>query len=240
VIVSKEGSAMKLALATPPQPTLAIAGRDERFPVHRVYCVGRNYAAHAREMGKDPDREPPFFFMKPAAAVVDASSPTSVPYPPRTANFHHEIELVVAIGRGGRDIAIDQALQHVYGYAVGLDMTRRDLQLEARDKGRPWEFGKSFALSAPIGRLHRAQDIGHPAAAAITLSVNGQPRQASDIAKLIWSVAECVAHLSAYDALEPGDLIMTGTPEGVNAVVAGDAMRGEIAGLGTIEVSVTA
>jgi fumarylpyruvate hydrolase len=231
---------MKLALATPPQPTLAIAGRDERFPVHRVYCVGRNYAAHAREMGKDPDREPPFFFMKPAAAVVDASSPTSVPYPPRTANFHHEVELVVAIGRGGRDIAIDQALQHVYGYAVGLDMTRRDLQLEARDKGRPWEFGKSFALSAPIGPLHRAQDIGHPAAAAITLSVNGQPRQASDIAKLIWSVAECVAHLSAYDALEPGDLIMTGTPEGVNAVVAGDAMRGEIAGLGTIEVSVTA
>lgn len=231
---------MKLALATPPQPTLTIAGRDERFPVHRVYCVGRNYAAHAREMGKDPDREPPFFFMKPAAAVVDASSPTSVPYPPKTANFHHEVELVVAIGRGGRDIAIDQALQHVYGYAVGLDMTRRDLQLEARDKGRPWEFGKSFALSAPIGALRRADDIGHPAAASITLTVNGQPRQASDIAKLIWSVAECVACLSAYEALQPGDLIMTGTPEGVNAVVAGDAMRGEISGLGAIEVSVTA
>jgi fumarylpyruvate hydrolase len=231
---------MKLALATPPQPTLTIAGRDERFPVHRVYCVGRNYAAHAREMGKDPDREPPFFFMKPAAAVVDASSPTSVPYPPKTANFHHEVELVVAIGRGGRDIAIDQALQHVYGYAVGLDMTRRDLQLEARDKGRPWEFGKSFALSAPIGALRRAEDIGHPAAASITLTVNGQPRQASDIAKLIWSVAECVACLSAYEALEPGDLIMTGTPEGVNAVVAGDAMRGEISGLGAIEVTVTA
>ena len=231
---------MKLALASPPQPTLTIAGRDERFPVHRVYCVGRNYAAHAREMGKDPDREPPFFFMKPAAAVVDATSPASLPYPPKTKNYHHEIELVVAIGRGGRDIPIDRALEHVYGYAVGLDMTRRDLQLEARDKGRPWEFGKSFALSAPIGALHRAEDIGHPAAASITLTVNGQPRQSSDIAKLIWSVAECVAYLSEYETLEPGDLIMTGTPEGVNAVVAGDAMRGEISGLGAIEVSVTA
>ena len=229
---------MKLALEAPPLHTLAIAGRDERFPVNRVFCVGRNYAAHAREMGKDPDREPPFFFMKPSAAVVDAALPTSVPYPPKTKNYHHEIELVVAIGHGGRDIPVAQALEHVYGYAVGLDMTRRDLQLEARDKGRPWEFGKSFALSAPSGALHRAQDIGHPAAAAITLTVNGQPRQASDIAKLIWSVSECIAVLSEYETLEPGDIIMTGTPEGVNAVVSGDVMVGAITGLDSIVVRV--
>jgi fumarylpyruvate hydrolase len=230
---------MPLAIEAPPLHTLTVAGRDERFPVYRVFCVGRNYAAHAREMGKDPDREPPFFFMKPAAAVVDASSPASVPYPPRTSNYHHEIELVVAIGRGGSDIPVGQALEHVYGYAVGLDMTRRDLQLDARDKGRPWEFGKSFALSAPIGVLHRALDIGHPSAAPITLTVNGQLRQSSDIAKLIWSVSECVAYLSEYEALQPGDIIMTGTPEGVNAVVAGDVMRGEVKGLGAIEVRVT-
>jgi fumarylpyruvate hydrolase len=230
---------MKLAIAAPALHTLAIQGRDERFPVNRVFCVGRNYAAHAREMGKDPDREPPFFFMKPANAVVDAAVPTSVAYPPKTKNYHHEIELVVAISQGGSNISIADALKHVYGYAVGLDMTRRDLQLEARDKGRPWEFGKSFAQSAPIGALHRAEDIGHPAAAAISVTVNGQPRQSSDIAKLIWSVAECVAYLSEYETLEPGDIIMTGTPEGVNAVVAGDLMRGEIQGLGAIEVRVT-
>jgi len=231
---------MKLAVQAPPLYTLAVAGRDERFPVHRVFCVGRNYAAHAREMGKDPDREPPFFFMKPSAAVVDATRPTSVPYPPKTKNYHHEIELVVAIGIGGSDISIANALAHVYGYAVGLDMTRRDLQLEARDKGRPWEFGKSFAKSAPIGPLYRAEDVGHPSSAAITLTVNGQPRQSSDIAKLIWSVAECIAYLSQYEVLEAGDIIMTGTPEGVNAVVAGDTMRGAIAGLGEIEVNVEA
>ena len=231
---------MKFAVESPPLRTLTVVGRDERFPVNRVFCVGRNYAAHAREMGKDPDREAPFFFMKPAAAVVDATRPARVPYPPKTKNYHHEIELVVAIGKGGRDIAIASALDHVYGYAVGLDMTRRDLQLEARDKGRPWEFGKSFAQSAPVGPLHRAQDIGHPSTAAITLTVNGQPRQSSDIAKLIWSVAECIAYLSEYEVLEPGDIVMTGTPEGANAVVAGDTMRGAIAGLGEIEVTVDA
>jgi fumarylpyruvate hydrolase len=230
---------MKLAIDAPTAVTLCVAGRDERFPVNRVYCVGRNYAAHAREMGKDPDREPPFFFMKPANAVFDATRRHSVPYPVKTRNYQHEVELVVAIGRGGRDIAVADALDHVWGYAVGLDMTRRDLQLEARDKGRPWEFGKSFALSAPIGALHRAADIGHPLAAAITLAVNGQPRQGSDIDKLIWSVAECVAQLSAYEALEPGDLIMTGTPEGVGAVVAGDTMRAAIDGLGEIQIEVT-
>ncbi|HSW06232.1 fumarylacetoacetate hydrolase family protein [Aquabacterium sp.] len=231
---------MDYAVPAPVLPTLTVAGRGERFPVNRVFCVGRNYAAHAREMGKDPDREAPFFFMKPANAVVDAARPASVPYPPKTANYHHEIELVVAIGQGGRDIAVADALKHVYGYAVGLDMTRRDLQLEARDKGRPWEFGKSFALSAPIGVLHRAQDVGHPSAASIALMVNGQPRQSSDIDKLIWSVSECIAYLSVYEALEPGDLIMTGTPEGVNAVVRGDVMQGAIAGLGEIQVSVSA
>ncbi len=230
---------MKLAVQVPPLHTLTIARSDERFPVNRVFCVGRNYAAHAREMGKDPDREPPFFFMKPAGAVVDAARPVQLPYPSKTRNYHHEIELVVAIGRGGHNIPVEHALDHVYGYAVGLDMTRRDLQLDARDKGRPWEFGKSFSLSAPIGELHRSEDLGHPSAAAITLSVNGRSRQSSDIGKLIWSVAECVAVLSEYETLEPGDIIMTGTPEGVNAVVPGDVMLGAIEGLGAIEVSVT-
>jgi len=230
---------MQYAIPAPVIPTLAVAGRDERFPVNRIFCVGRNYAAHAREMGKDPDRDPPFFFMKPANAAVDATLTNSVPYPPRTANYQHEIELVIAIGRGGRDIVAGQALAHVYGYAVGLDMTRRDLQLEARDKGRPWEFGKSFARSAPIGAIHRAQDIGHPAQGRIAVTVNGQARQSSDIAKLIWSVSECISFLSEYETLEAGDLIMTGTPEGVNAVVPGDRMLGSIAGLGEIQVSVT-
>lgn len=228
------------AVPAAPIISLPVAGRSERFPVNRVFCVGRNYAAHAREMGKDPDREPPFFFMKPANAVVDASQPVSVPYPPKTANYHHEIELVIAIGEGGRDIAVADALRHVWGYAVGLDMTRRDLQLEARDKGRPWEFGKSFAQSAPIGTLHAAADIGHLSAGTISVTVNGQPRQSSDIAKLIWSVAECVAYLSEYETLEPGDIIMTGTPEGVAAVQRGDVMHGAIDGLSPIEVTVAA
>jgi fumarylpyruvate hydrolase len=231
---------MDYAVPVPALHTLAVAGRDERFPVNRVFCVGRNYAAHAREMGKDPDRDPPFFFMKPANAVIDTTRVPTVPYPPKTANYHHEIELIVAIGKGGRNIPASEALQHVYGYAVGLDMTRRDLQLEARDKGRPWEFGKSFASSAPIGALHRAGDVGHPENAAITLTVNGQARQSSDIAKLLWSVSECIAYLSEYESLEPGDIIMTGTPEGVNAVVPGDVMEGAIAGLGEIRVTVAA
>ncbi len=231
---------MEYAVPVPPLHTLAVVGRDERFPVNRVFCVGRNYAAHAREMGKDPDRDPPFFFMKPANAVIDATRQSTVPYPPKTANYHHEIELIVAIGTGGRNIFQADALEHVYGYAVGLDMTRRDLQLEARDKGRPWEFGKSFVSSAPIGALSRAADVGHPDRGAITLTVNGQPRQSSDIAKLIWSVSESIAYLSEYEALEAGDIVMTGTPEGVNAVVPGDGMQGAIAGLGEIRVTVVA
>ena len=230
---------MKYAIPVPPTITLAINGSDEAFPVNRVFCVGRNYAAHAREMGKDPDREPPFFFMKPASAVIQAGeNEIQIPYPPKTSNFHHEIELVVTLGKGGKDIPAEQALDHVHGYAVGLDMTRRDLQLDARDKGRPWEFGKSFSKSAPIGPIHTAAKIGHLSSATIALTVNNQPRQSSDIAKLIWSVAESIACLSQYETLEPGDVIMTGTPEGVGAVVPGDVMRGHIDGLGSIVVRV--
>jgi fumarylpyruvate hydrolase len=227
--------------AVPPAPvyTLTIAGSEERFPVNRIFCVGRNYAAHAREMGRDPDREKPFFFMKPANAAVDAAGEVTIPYPPKTANFHHEIELVVAIGKGGANIPLEQALEHVFGYAVGLDMTRRDIQLQAREQGRPWEFGKSFAHSAPIGTISPAAVIGHPDAGGIAVTVNGAPRQSSDISKLIWSVAESIAYLSEYETLEPGDIIMTGTPEGVNAVVAGDVMHGVVEGLASITVRVT-
>jgi fumarylpyruvate hydrolase len=231
---------MQYVITPPPLATLAVKGLKSRFPVNRIFCVGRNYAAHAREMGKDPDRDPPFFFMKPASAAVDASASTRIAYPPKTKDFHHEIELVVAIGTGGRDIPVTSALEHVYGYAVGLDMTRRDLQLDARDTGRPWEFGKSFAQSAPIGTISRARDIGHLAKGSISVKVNGVSRQSSDISKLIWSVSECIAYLSQYDALEPGDVIMTGTPEGVNAVLPGEIMRGDIARLESLTVIVTA
>ncbi|MGB1560976.1 MAG: fumarylacetoacetate hydrolase family protein [Sinimarinibacterium flocculans] len=229
---------MKYAFSPAPGYVLPVAGSDEQFPVNRIFCVGRNYAAHAREMGQD-EREPPFFFMKPASAIVAVNGQTAeIPYPPMTGNFHHEIELVVAIGRQGRAVPREEAESLVYGYAVGLDMTRRDLQLEARDKGRPWEFGKSFSQSAPIGAIRRVADVGHPKSASISVSVNGQPRQASDIAKLIWSVPECIAFLSQFESLQPGDLIMTGTPEGVGAVVAGDLMLGRIDGLGEIQVRV--
>jgi fumarylpyruvate hydrolase len=230
---------MKYAVSPAPVYSLPVAGSDEQFPVNRIFCVGRNYAAHAREMGKDPDREPPFFFMKPAnATVVAGSAEVTIPYPPKTANFHHEIELVVAIAKGGANIPVGQALEHVYGYAVGLDMTRRDVQLEARDKGRPWEFGKSFAQSAPIGPIHKATEVGHVSEGEIAVTVNGEPRQSSDISKLIWSVAESIAYLSEYETLEPGDIIMTGTPEGVNAVKPGDLMVGTVGGLGEIRVRV--
>jgi len=221
--------------------SLAIIGRSERFPVNRIFCVGRNYAAHAREMGMDPARIPPFFFMKPATALVEAGPEgVTIPYPSLTNNFHHEIELVLAIGKGGKDIAVDHAWDHIYGYAVGLDMTRRDLQLDACSNRQPWEFGKSFSHSAPTGPIFPANQTGRMTSALISLAVNGQTRQSSNIDQLTWSVPEIIAHLTRYEALQSGDLIMTGTPEGVGAVVAGDIMVGEITGLGQIKVSVTA
>jgi len=223
-----------------PAPSVAVpvAGTADSFPVRRVYCVGRNYAAHAREMGFDPDREPPFFFCKPADAVVpvDEGTTLSLPYPPETANLHYEIELVAAIGRGGANIPVDQALEHVWGYAVGLDMTRRDLQMKMREAGRPWELGKAFDLSGPIGPLHPAGSVKDIDKAGIWLQVNGTDKQKSDIGKLIWSVAETVSYLSRYFRLEAGDLIYTGTPEGVGPVVRGDRMVGGVDGLGTISV----
>lgn len=217
-----------------------VAGDDRQFAVRRVYCVGRNYAAHAREMGSDPDREPPFFFCKPGDAVVPVreGETLSLKYPPQTSDFHYEIELVAAIGKGGFNISRDEALEHVFGYAVGLDMTRRDLQSEMKKGGRPWEVGKAFDQSAPIGPLHPVDKVGHPEDAAIWLQVNGTDKQRSSTKELIWSVAETVAYLSQFFRLEPGDLIYTGTPEGVGPVVAGDLMQGGVDGLGTIQVRV--
>ena len=218
-----------------PQPTatVEVAGTEDRFPVRRIFCVGRNYAAHAREMGKDPDRDPPFFFTKPADAVVDSGE--VVAYPPGTDNFHFEAELVVAIGTGGRNIAEADSLSHVWGYAVGNDLTRRDLQLEAREKGRPWDWGKAFDRSAVIGPVHPVREVGHPATGAIRLTVNGDVKQDGDLAELIWSVPEIVSILSHSISLVPGDLIMTGTPAGVGALIEGDRCVVSIDGLGEIE-----
>lgn len=213
-----------------------IVGESAMFPVHRVYCVGRNYAAHAREMGKDPEKEPPFFFLKPADGVVPGGG--DIHYPPGTKNYHHEIELVVAIGKGGRRISVADAPSHILGYAIGLDMTRRDLQFAARDLGRPWDFGKSFDESAPLGPIHLAAKTGHPTKGAVTLEVNGEVRQKGDLADLIWSVPETISFLSDYYTLVPGDLIFTGTPAGVAAVVPGDKLVGKVEGLGTLEVTI--
>jgi fumarylpyruvate hydrolase len=229
---------MSFVFAPTAPVAVPISGSQDSFPVRRVYCVGRNYAAHAREMGFDPDREPPFFFCKPADAVVPVAegNTLSLPYPPETANLHYEIELVAAIGKGGADIPVGEALQHVWGYAVGLDMTRRDLQMKMREAGRPWELGKAFDQSAPIGPLHPAQSVNGIEQAGIWLQVNGTDRQRSDIGKLIWSIAETIAYLSKYFRLEAGDLIYTGTPEGVGPVVRGDKMVGGVDGLGTLSV----
>jgi fumarylpyruvate hydrolase len=223
-----------------PQAAVPVAGGGLMFPVRRVYCVGRNYEAHAREMGFDPAREPPFFFCKPADAVVPVQQGATVelPYPAQTGEYHHEIELVAAIGKGGRDIPVENAYEHVWGYAAGLDMTRRDLQLTLRDKGRPWELGKAFDQSAPIAPLWPAQRVGHPQRGAIWLRVDGEDRQRSDIARLIWSVPEIVAHLSTFFELRPGDLVFTGTPEGVAGVQRGQTMHGGIDGLGELKVKV--
>ena len=231
---------MPLVFPAPAPVTVPVAGSDDHFAVRRVYCVGRNYAAHAREMGFDPEREPPFFFCKPADAVVPvrAGETLDLPYPALTANYHYEAELVVAIGKAGADIPVDQALQHAWGYAVGLDMTRRDLQMKMREMGRPWEIGKAFDASAPIAPLHRASEVGHFTDAAIWLTVDGQDRQRSNVSQLIWSVAETIADLSRYFRLEPGDLVYTGTPEGVGAVKAGELMTVGIDRLGELSVRV--
>jgi fumarylpyruvate hydrolase len=230
---------MSYVFAPPAPVAVPVAGTDQRFPVRRVYCVGRNYAEHAKEMGFS-DREPPFFFMKPADAivVVPAGATAEIPYPMATSNYQHELELVVAIGKGGRHIRKEDANAHIFGYAVGLDMTRRDCQFAMRDKGRPWEIGKGFDQSAPIGPIQPASAVGYLTQGTIHLDVNGAKRQSSDVSKLIWSVAETIEHLSGFFELQPGDLIYTGTPEGVAAVKAGDLMVGRIDKLGELKVRI--
>lgn len=225
------------AFAPRPRPVLPIAGSERLFPVRRVYCVGRNYLEHAREMGLG-DRAPPFFFAKPADAVVPSGR--VIPYPPRTANLHHEIELVVALGRGGRDIGLDHALEFVFGYAVGNDLTRRDLQSEAREKGHPWDLSKGCDQSAPVTAIVPVALCGHPNSGRIWLEVNDVPRQHGDIADMIWSVPEIIAELSTYVALAAGDLIFTGTPAGVGALRPGDRVVGGVEGVGVLEHAIGA
>jgi fumarylpyruvate hydrolase len=217
-------------------PSVEIAGSPARFPVRRIYCVGRNYADHVREMGADPMRESPIFFCKPADAVVPNGG--AVPYSSRTSNLHHEVELVIAIGKAGRDIGIDHALDHVFGYAVGNDLTRRDLQTEAKKAGKPWDIGKAFDHSAPVAAIHPVEDSGHIADGRIWLTVNGELRQQSDISEMIWSVPEIIAELSTYFELRPGDLIFTGTPAGVGAVQPGDQIEAGIDGLTSLRTAI--
>ena len=215
--------------------TLPVVESNKTFPVGRIYCVGRNYAEHAREMGHDPDREPPFFFMKPADAIV--ANGATIPYPQATKDLHHEIEMIVAIGKGGSNIPVEQALDHVFGYGVGLDMTRRDLQGEAKKMGRPWEMGKAFDNSAPCTALKTVAMVGHPAKGAIWLKVNGQVKQKGDLADLIWNVPETISYLSHLITLRPGDIIMSGTPAGVGPVKAGDKLEGHVEGVGELTVT---
>jgi fumarylpyruvate hydrolase len=218
-----------------PIPTLPVQGSDKLFPIHRVYCVGRNYAEHAIEMGHDPSKEPPFFFQKnPDNITTDGS----FPYPSKSSDVHHEIEMVVALSKGGDNIPVESALDHVFGYGVGLDMTRRDLQGEAKKLGRPWEVGKAFEASAPCGPLVPASEIGHPADGEVTLKVNGETRQQGNLNQLIWKVPEMISYLSGLFTLQPGDIIMTGTPAGVGAVVRGDVLEGYVEGVGKIEIRV--
>lgn len=219
-----------------PTPTIPVAGSDKLFPVRRIYCVGRNFADHAIEMGHDPDKEPPFFFQKNPDSIVPPGR--DFPYPTETSDVHHEIELVVALKSGGTDIPLDKALDCVFGYGVGLDMTRRDLQGQAKKMGRPWETGKSFEASAPCSAIHPVSEVGHPTQGVIRVEVNGEPRQEGDLNQMIWKVPEMIAYLSGLFELRPGDVIFAGTPAGVGAVVRGDVMTGHVEGVDSITVTV--
>lgn len=227
-----------MAYVVPPMdtPSVPVAGSDDRFPVRRIFCVGRNYAAHAREMGRDPDREPPFFFTKPCDAVVEDGA--VIPYPPQTENLHYEAELVVAIGSGGADIPEAEALGHVWGYALGNDLTRRDLQNAAKELSRPWDFAKGFDNSAVVGPVHPVSEVGHPTEGAIWLEVNGEEKQRGDLAEMIWTVPEVISILSQTMTLQPGDLIMTGTPAGVGKLVPGDVCTVSVEGLGSLTTTI--
>lgn len=226
---------MTYVIQPPKQPALPVIGTDHLFPVNRVFCIGRNYAAHAVEMGHDPDKEPPFFFFKSPSSIT---SDGVFPYPSISSDVHHEVEMVAALSKGGSDISIDRALDHVFGYGVGLDMTRRDLQGEAKAMGRPWEVGKSFEKSAPCGPLVPVEVGGHPDEGAVTLDVGGERRQTGDLNQMIWKVPEIISILSRYFVLQPGDVIMTGTPSGVGPVQRGDTMHAKIAGIGELTVNV--
>jgi len=226
---------MSFAVPAFAPPTLPVAGSDERFPVRRIYCIGRNYAAHAREMGAD-EREPPFFFLKPCDAIVQDGA--TIPYPVATSNLHYEAELVAAIGKGGADIPVDKANDHIFGYGVGIDLTRRDLQNEAKDMRRPWDMGKGFDQSAPCTAIVPAAKIGHPTEGAIWLKVNGETKQSGDIRDMIWNIPESVSYLSGLMRLEPGDLIYTGTPDGVGAVVKGDEIVVHVDGVSDLTVRI--
>lgn len=233
-----ETSMTDYVIDPPPIPSVAVADSSARFPVRRIFCVGRNYAAHAREMGRDPDREPPFFFSKPADALVDDGA--EIPYPPQTENLHYEGEMVVAIGKGGTDIAEAAALDHVWGYAIGNELTRRDLQAQAKEMGRPWDFGKGFDNSAVCGPVYPVDRVGHLDQGMIRLSVNGEIRQDADLAEMIWSVPEQIAFLSQSMALRPGDLIYSGTPAGVGKLLRGDVCVVEVEGLGKLTTTIAA
>jgi len=225
----------RYVIPAPPQPYIEVAGSSEVFPVRRIWCVGRNYIEHIREMGQD-ERAPPFFFAKPADAIVHDGG--TAPYPPLTKDMHHEVELVVALKSGGRNIPVAKANDTIYGYAVGIDLTRRDLQIASRDIKRPWEIGKSFDASAPCGPITPASKIGHPTKGKITLKVNGETRQDGDLNQLIWNIPEIISKLSEMVALDAGDIIMTGTPAGVAATVAGDKIECEVEGVGKLNVTI--
>jgi fumarylpyruvate hydrolase len=225
----------RYVIPQPPQPVIVVAGSDKFFPVRRIWCVGRNYVEHIREMGQD-ERAPPFYFAKPADAIVPDGA--TVPYPPLTKDLHHEVELVVALKSGGRNIKLEKALETIYGYGVGIDLTRRDLQIASRDQKRPWEIGKAFDASAPCGALKPASEIGHPKKGRVTLKANGKVRQDGDLEQMIWNVPEVIANLSEQVELAAGDIIMTGTPAGVAATVPGDKLECEIEGVGKLTVTI--